>query len=41
LRPLVQKIGPELSDSLFSEASRVNTEFSFGVRLRASKLIIF
>ena len=29
LRPLVRKNGPELSDSLFSGASRVNTEFSF------------
>ena len=34
LRPSVRKIGPELSDSLFSGASRVNTEFSFGDRAR-------
>lgn len=32
LHPPVRKIGPELSDSLFSGASRVNKEFSFGVR---------
>ena len=34
LHPPVRKIGPELSDSLFSGASRVNTEFSFGVQMR-------
>ncbi len=34
LHPPVRKIGPELSGSLFSGAGRVNTEFSFGVRMR-------
>jgi hypothetical protein len=34
LRPTERKIGPELSDSLFLEASGVNTEFSFDAQSR-------
>lgn len=32
----MRKIGPELSDSLFLGPSRVNTEFSFAVRMRSA-----